>query len=56
MGSVITNEDGPHKLSVNDDIMRPEFAIMDPLVTLTLPHNQTFDGINDILSHIFERY
>ncbi len=55
-GSVITNENGPYKLSVNDDILRPVFAIMDPVLTLTLPDKQTFAGIMDILSHIFERY
>jgi hypothetical protein len=55
-GSVITNEEGPHKLAVNDDILRPVFAIMDPALTLTLPDKQTFAGIMDILSHIFERY
>lgn len=56
MGSVITNEDGYRKLAVNHDILRPLFAIMDPLYTLTLPSKQTFAGIMDILSHIFERY
>lgn len=55
-GSVITNEDGHHKLSTGADIMRPIFAIMDPTLTLTLPDKQTFAGIMDILSHIFERY
>ncbi len=55
-GSVITNEEGSHKLSVNSNIMRPKFAIMDPLLTLTLPDKQTFAGITDILSHVFERY
>ena len=56
MGSVITNEQGPYKLAVNNDILRPIFAIMDPALTLSLPDKQTFSGIMDILSHIFERY
>lgn len=56
MGSVITNEEGPRKLAVNHDLLRPIFAIMDPVLTLTLPDKQTFAGITDILSHIFERY
>ena len=56
MGSVITNEDGPRKLSVNHDLLRPIFAIMDPVLTLTLPDRQTFAGIADILSHVLERY
>jgi hypothetical protein len=56
MGSVITNEEEGLKLSVNDDMIRPTFAIMDPTYTLTLPKDLTFAGISDILSHILERY
>lgn len=56
MGSVITNEEEQMKLSVNHDLLRPVFAIMDPKYTLTLPREQTFAGVMDILSHIFERY
>lgn len=56
MGSVITNENGLRKLAVNHDIIRPQFAILDPEYTLTLPSKQTFAGIMDILSHVFERY
>jgi len=56
MGSVITNEDEQLKLAVNHDLLRPVFAIMDPEYTMTLPRDQTFAGVMDILSHIFERY
>lgn len=55
-GSVITKVEGPDKLSVGDDIMRPIFAILDPELTLSLPDKQTFAGVMDILSHVFERY
>lgn len=55
-GTVITKEDGLYKRAVDQAIIRPKFAIMDPKLTLTLPNNQTFAGIVDILSHIFERY
>lgn len=55
-GTVITNEDGLYKRSTGGDFMRPIFAIMDPAYTLTLPTEQTFAGIMDIISHIFERY
>lgn len=55
-GTVVTNEDGASKKSVNTDIIRPIFAIMDPTLTLSLPVEQTFAGVMDILSHIFERY
>ena len=55
-GSVITNEDGLYKRATGGNFMRPKFAILDPTYTLTLPSNQTFAGVMDILSHVFERY
>lgn len=55
-GSVVTKAEGPDKLAVGHDIMRPVFAISDPELTLTLPEKQTFAGVMDILSHVFERY
>lgn len=56
IGTVITNKEESLKLAVNDPILRPQFAIMDPAYTLSLPKEQTFAGVMDILSHIFERY
>ena len=55
-GTVITKEEGLYKRAVDQAIIRPKFAIMDPKLTLTLPDSQTFAGVVDILSHIFERY
>ena len=55
-GTVITNENESLKLAVNHPLLRPQFAIMDPEYTLSLPKEQTFAGVMDILSHIFERY
>ncbi|MDR1519268.1 MAG: iron-containing alcohol dehydrogenase [Planctomycetota bacterium] len=54
--SVITNDDGGHKRSYNDDIARPKFAIMNPELTFTLPEYQTMSGAVDILMHTLERY
>ena len=54
--SVVTNEDGMLKMGIASDCIRPEFAILNPELTLTLPDNQTFAGIMDIVSHILERY
>jgi hypothetical protein len=56
MGSVITNEDGWYKRSVNNVRMRPKFAIMNPELTFTLPAYQTAVGAVDIMSHVMERY
>lgn len=54
--TVVTKEEGLYKRGVGSNLIRPDFAIMDPTYTLTLPDEQTFAGIMDILSHIFERY
>ena len=39
--AVITNEDGWHKLGLTSDIMYPEFSILNPELTFTLPDYQT---------------
>lgn len=54
--TVITNEVGLLKRGLEDDRLRPEFAILNPLLTLTLPKEQTFAGVIDIISHVLERY
>jgi alcohol dehydrogenase len=59
--SVITNEDGPYPLKrdimvENNQLIRPQFAIMNPLLTFTLPAFQTACGVSDILAHVMERY
>ncbi|MDR1100301.1 MAG: iron-containing alcohol dehydrogenase, partial [Treponema sp.] len=56
ISSVITNETGPWKQSVNEECIRPVFAIMNPELTYTLPPYQTACGIADMLAHIMERY
>lgn len=54
--TVVTKEEGAYKRGLGTELIRPLFAIMDPKYTLTLPDEQTFAGIMDIISHIFERY
>lgn len=55
-GSVITNEEGSYKRAVGHDKMRPEFAILNPVLSYTLPSYQTACGVTDMISHILERY
>lgn len=55
-GSVVTNEDGNLKRDVGSDYARPQFAIMNPELTCTLPPYQTASGGTDILMHAMERY
>lgn len=55
-GSVITKEEGGIKRSYDDDLGRPVFAIMNPVLTMTLPAYQTSCGGVDIMMHTMERY
>lgn len=55
--SVITNEDGWLKRScAKTDFCRPQFALLNPRLTYTLPQYQTESGCVDILMHTMERY
>ncbi len=55
--AVITKVDGHLKLGMRtESALRPKFAVMDPVLTFTLPPYQTACGIVDMLAHIFERY
>jgi alcohol dehydrogenase YqhD (iron-dependent ADH family) len=56
VSSVITNEAGSWKQSVNEECIRPVFSILNPEATYTLPPYQTACGIADMLAHIMERY
>ncbi|KKI94079.1 butanol dehydrogenase [Bacillus sp. SA1-12] len=55
-GTVITNEDGWYKRATGHITMRPQFAILNPELTYTLPSYQTACGITDMMAHILERY
>ncbi len=54
--AVITNEEGDLKRGVNSVYSRPKFAVLDPLLTYTLPTYQTMSGAVDIMMHTIERY
>jgi len=54
--SVITNEDGWLKHALGLPLLRPEFSILDPELTTTLPAYQTAAGGTDIMAHLMERY
>lgn len=55
--SVITRLDGLHKISLRTDyVIRPKFAILNPVLTFTLPPYQTASGVADMMAHIMERY
>ena len=54
--SVITNENGNLKRGLNHDSSRCKFAVMNPMLTYTLPYYQTMSGAVDIMMHTLERY
>lgn len=53
---VITNEKTLIKRGLNDDLIRPVFAIMDPELSYSLTSYQTACGLADAMSHVMERY
>jgi len=56
ISTVITNEDGWYKKGFDSELSRPEFAILNPEITFTLPLYQTVCGVTDMMAHIMERY
>ena len=54
--SVLTNQTLGVKRGVNTQFNRPRFAIMDPVLTYTLPPRHTACGVTDILMHTLDRY
>ena len=54
--AVITREDTQQKLPMRGEILRPQFAILNPELTFTLPPYQTACGCVDIMGHVIERY
>lgn len=55
-GSVVTRERDMLKRDCCCDLMRPDFALLNPELTYTLPAYQTACGICDIMAHVIERY
>lgn len=56
LSSVITNEEGWLKKSINLNLIRPVFSIMNPELTYSLPPYQIGCGVVDMLTHVMERY
>ncbi|QWB99888.1 iron-containing alcohol dehydrogenase [Mycoplasmatota bacterium] len=54
--AVITKTDGMLKRGFYSQFYRPQFSIINPELTYTLPTYQTSAGIVDMMGHIFERY
>ena len=55
-GSVITNWETNEKYGWGSPVTFPQFSILDPNHTMSVPRNQTIYGIVDIMSHVLEQY
>lgn len=55
-GSVITNWETKEKHGWGSSYTYPQFSILDPDFTKTVPRDQTIYGIVDIMSHALEHY
>ncbi|KJE27694.1 iron-containing alcohol dehydrogenase family protein [Geobacillus kaustophilus] len=55
-GSVITNWETKEKYGWGSPFTFPQFSILDPTYTMTVPKDQTVYGIVDMMSHVFEQY
>ncbi|GEL77912.1 iron-containing alcohol dehydrogenase [Tenuibacillus multivorans] len=55
-GAVITNWETNEKYGWGSPLSFPQFSILDPVHTYSVPRKQTVYGIVDMMSHVFEQY
>lgn len=55
-GAVISRKETGDKLPFVDPAVFPQFSILDPTTTYSLPTNQTCNGIVDAFVHVTEQY
>lgn len=55
-GSVITNWETNEKYGWGSPVTFPQFSILDPVHTTSVPKEQTIYGMVDIMSHVLEQY
>ena len=55
-GAVITNEATKVKSFVQTESLYPRVAIVDPVLTMSVPKDQTAFGVCDLITHVTEAY
>lgn len=55
-GAVITKEDTKVKSFIQNPLLYPKVAIVDPELTVSVPRDQTAYGVCDLITHITESY
>lgn len=53
-GGVVSSPIG--KLSFSNELLFPQFSILDPTLTFTLPETQVANGVADTFVHVLEQY
>lgn len=56
IAAVITDSESHHKASINDPCLIPEYAVLDPVLTVGLPPDTTATTGMDALCHAVEAY
>jgi alcohol dehydrogenase YqhD (iron-dependent ADH family) len=54
--AVITNPQTKQKAVMHSSILIPKYAVIDPMLTMTVPMNYVIDGAVDIICHCLETY
>lgn len=54
--SVVTRYSTQEKLSFSSPLVYPQFAVLDPTVTFSLPPKQVANGVVDAFVHVMEQY
>lgn len=54
--AVISHKATKEKLSIKSDALFPQFSVIDPKHTLSLPLKQVANGVVDSFVHVFEQY
>ena len=54
--AVITRQSSLEKLSFGSPLLYPQFAVLDPTVTYSLPAKQIANGVVDAYVHVMEQY
>ena len=55
-GGVITRAETQEKLSFGSSLLFPQFSVLDPEITFSLPMRQVANGIVDAYIHVIEQY
>lgn len=56
VAAVVTRKETQDKLAIMHPLLRPVFAVLDPVTTMSLPEKQVSNGVVDAFVHVMEQY